>query len=157
MTDKERPKISVYSDGSSGGRSDEPGGYGWVVLREGHPVLAGYGGDPSTTNNLMELEGAIEGLRAVLNAGLHLSGIRVELVSDSQYVLGMAAGKFHPSKNIEKVAEIKELSRQLGVSFRWVRGHSKEPWNERVDSLAKKGKLEIRQKLERARDEQEEN
>ena len=56
--------LSIYADGSSTGKSDNPGGYGYVILRDGKPIATGHGGDPSTTNNRMELQAAISGLAA---------------------------------------------------------------------------------------------
>ncbi len=138
--------ISVYADGSSSGRSDEPGGYGWLILNDGEPLLCGYGGDPSTTNNRMELMGALQGLLAVKHQ-VPVGGRAVELVCDSQYVLGIASGRSTPLKNVDLCVPLRALFRELGAVDRWVRGHSKEPWNERCDRFAKKGKLEAQEEL----------
>lgn len=139
--------ISVYADGSSSGRSAEPGGYGWVVLLDGQPVSAGYGGNISTTNNRMELQGAISGLEHLLASEIHKTAAHIELVSDSQYVLGVASGQYHTAKNIDLADKLKVLCKEIGVSFRWVKGHSKDPWNDRCDSLAKQGKREAQAAL----------
>ena len=132
--------ISVYSDGSSSGGSDKPGGYGWVILRDGVPLYSGCGGDPATTNNVMELTGAIKGLEALLTSGLLELDKTIELVSDSQYVLGIGSGEFSPTKNLELAHRLRGLVSQTGAACRWVRGHDNEPWNCRCDSLARKGK-----------------
>lgn len=132
--------VYLYTDGSSTGRSDDIGGWGWLLVNEEGAVLgAGAGGDPKTTNNQMELEAAIRGLRACLRRNLHKTE-KIELVSDSQYVLGLAQGIYSPSRNLQLAKEIRQLALQTGCSFRWVRGHSGDPWNERCDSLAKHGK-----------------
>jgi ribonuclease HI len=138
--------IAVYSDGSSSGRSSKPGGYGFIIVRKtlGAPdeeLAWGYGGSPRTTNNLMEMQGAIMGLRKVLELGLHKSE-RVELVSDSQYTLGIASGGYSPSSNVEEATALQELAKEVGCGFRWVRGHAGERYNEGCDELAKAGKLE---------------
>lgn len=139
--------VSVYADGSSGGRSQEPGGYGWVVLVNGRPISAGYGGHPCTTNNRMELQAAICGLEH-FQTNILLSGhYDVELVSDSQYVLGVASGYYNSFRNIDLADRLKLLCREIGVSFRWVKGHSNDPWNERCDKLAKQGKKEAQKAL----------
>lgn len=125
--------ISVYSDGSSHARGGLPGGWGFVIVRDGADVLAAGGGnDPSTTNNVMEMTGALRGLLAAQALGL--SG--VELVSDSKYVLGMASGAYSPSTNHDLAAALKKTAREVSASFRWVKGHSGDRWNERVDSIA---------------------
>jgi ribonuclease HI len=135
--------ISVYADGSSNGRSNSPGGFGWVVLKNGVPVYAGYGKSTSTTNNRMEAQGMLEGLRAVEATGLHAGGMElVELVSDSQWVLGCANGSMNATKNLDIIEPLKELTAKLRARTRWVRGHSGDIFNERCDSLANMGKRE---------------
>lgn len=133
--------ISIYADGSSTGRADQPGGWGFVIARDGRPLLCGYGGDPKTTNNRQELMGAIKGLEAALRLDLVDS---IELVSDSQYTLGMASGAYmiHEGRNEDLIFPLRKLMKHLGATTRWVRGHIGDPLNERVDRLAKRGKRE---------------
>lgn len=138
----EKPVFSVYCDGSSTGRADKPGGYGWVILKDGKPVHAGYGGSPKTTNNVMELTAAVKGLEALLASELY-KGEAVEVVSDSQYTLGIADGTYSPQKNVELAQKLKELVEKTKAKTRWVRGHSGQEWQERCDSLAKRGKNEV--------------
>ncbi len=135
--------IEVYADGSSTGRSDREGGWAYVILVDGQPFLTAYGGHPSTTNNLMELEAAIQGLTAVA-AHKSITDLKkpIVLVSDSMYTLGIGNGTMVPAKNLESAYALRELVLSLGVTTRWVKGHSKDPWNERCDSLAKRGKME---------------
>jgi ribonuclease HI len=149
--------ISVFSDGSSGSKGGKPGGWAWVIVRDaGQPqeqvLAAAYGGSVSTTNNIMELTGAIEGMRAL--QAMQASGVVrrdevCELVSDSQYTLGITSGKYTPVKNVE----LAKAALAFGVSVlavdrdglprtRWVRGHQGDTWNERCDSLAARGKRE---------------
>lgn len=155
--------ISIYTDGSSHARGGLPGGWAFVIVRDGFPVVANFGGDPSTTNNRMELTGAIKGLEtldALIREHALLDqppfGQVVELVSDSQYTLGMASGAMSPSmgpdgvrKNGDLVDRIRELADRLLTKgsdgkprTRWVRGHDGDTYNERCDSLAKRGKKE---------------
>lgn len=140
--------ISIYSDGSSGAGGGKPGGYGWIIVKDvGSPEPAeldwGYGGSPSTTNNLMELEGAIRGLEKAMELRLHECGDRLELVSDSQYVLNMATGSWTVNFNHQQVEQLQALYKASGCSrTRWVRGHEGEPFNEGCDELAKRGKIE---------------
>lgn len=135
--------ISIYADGSSRGRIAGEGGYGFVVVRDETEVLAwGYGGSPNTTNNLMEMHGAICGLEAVLELGLEKGSEPRELVSDSKYTLGMASGGYNPTKNFETVSKLLELAKAVGCRFRWVPGHQGNTYNELCDQLAKQGKTE---------------
>lgn len=134
--------ISVFSDGASGARRDCPGGYGWIVVKNNCVLAWGYGGSKCTTNNRMELEGAIQGLRAVME--LQLVGTsKLELVCDSRYVLGIANGTSNPSKNVDLAQQIRDLAISTRVNrFRWVRGHGNDIWNNRCDLLAAFGKKE---------------
>lgn len=140
--------ISIYSDGASSAKGGQPGGWGFVIVRdETHVICAAYGSDPSTTNNIMELTGAIRGMEAALEQirlGMIGRGEPIELVSDSQYVLGLASGRFTPSANLELAKQAKQLLSTLRGKDRWVRGHKGDVWNERCDSLAGKGKQEAK-------------
>ena len=140
--------ISVYADGSSEGTSTGAMGYGWIIVRGNEILDAGNGGGPVGSNNIAELLGAIEGMKALKKLKNILGHFNidvnepVELVSDSQYVLGMATGSFNPLKNVDLAREIKALYEELGASCRWVRGHNGDPFNEKADQLAKHGKYQ---------------
>ncbi|MDT8296711.1 MAG: ribonuclease H, partial [Spirochaetaceae bacterium] len=104
------------------------------------------GGDPSTTNNRMELTAVIEALKLV---SLRYGGnTPVEIHTDSQYVqkgIGQwmngwiakgwktAAGK--PVKNKDLWLTLRELDTGMDVKWYWVKGHSGNRWNERCDEL----------------------
>lgn len=141
--------ISVYCDGSSGAGGGKPGGWAWVIVHNGKPVATDLGGSPSTTNNIMELTGAVEGLKALLefrNRG-DLQADAIELLSDSQYTLGCASGEWNPTKNLDLVNELLALVKFLKPQLRWVRGHTGDTWNERCDSLAHRAKLAEKRKI----------
>jgi len=87
----------------------------------------------------MELEAAIRGLNYVVGHKLHV-GEEVELVSDSQYVLGLASGLSYPKKNVSQAMELRALMKLTAASSRWIPGHSGDPVNEQCDRLAKLGK-----------------
>lgn len=130
--------ISIYSDGSSGGNSLGAIGWGFVIVKDGVTLSSGSGGNKIGTNNISELTASIEGMKAFKE--LELSD-EVELVSDSQYVLGLANGNFKPTKNLELAKEIRGLAVELNVKTRWVKGHSGDEFNEKCDELAKAAKL----------------
>lgn len=138
------PKFSVYCDGSSGGNSTGPIGWGWVVIQDDRHILSsGSGGHISGTNNIAELMAAREGLRSLLQQPAFLEGEppqEVELVSDSQYVLGLANGSYSAVKNVPLARHLNEICQQYAVRTRWVEGHSGDPLNEICDKLAKRGK-----------------
>ncbi|MEM8968197.1 MAG: ribonuclease HI [Bacteroidota bacterium] len=130
--------ITIYTDGSSRGNPGR-GGYGTVMLYKGHrkELTEGY---RLTTNNRMELLAVIVGLEA-----LKKPGMVVEIYSDSQYVVD-AVNKgwvWNWQKKAFKGKKIADLwqrfipaYRKHDVTFRWIKGHSGIPENERCDELA---------------------
>jgi ribonuclease HI len=140
-------RIEVWADGSSNGKSGSAIGWGWVILSVNGAgivkVLAqGKGGLPEGTNNVAELMGAREGLRFLASYATieELKGWDITLVSDSQYVLGLANGSSSPSKNVALAEHLRAICKVYGVKTRWVRGHDGNEFNEMCDRLAKAGK-----------------
>ncbi|AGX87690.1 ribonuclease HI [Candidatus Symbiobacter mobilis] len=139
-------EVEIYTDGACKGN---PGTGGWgVLLQYGDKRKELCGGEVHTTNNRMEMTAVIEALRA-LRKPCH-----VTLYVDSQYVLKgatewMPAWKARnwvtaqntPVKNEDLWHRIDELLREGGhrIEWRWVRGHSNHPGNERADALANQG------------------
>ncbi len=134
--------VEIFSDGACSGNPG-PGGYG-TLLRWGDRVKELSGFDPETTNNRMELLGAIRGLEALKRP------CRVRLTTDSQYVKKGITEWIHNWvkkgwKNSQKkdVANrdlwerLLELTRIHQVEWCWVRGHAGHPENERCDELAR--------------------
>ncbi|MCR5557004.1 MAG: ribonuclease HI [Butyrivibrio sp.] len=141
-------RVEIYSDGSARGNPDGPGGYG-TILRyvdgkgEVHEkeLSAGY---DKTTNNRMELMGAIVGLEA-LNRPCD-----VEMFSDSKYVIsafnegwldnwqkkGWKTAGNKPVKNVELWIRLLEATKPHGIRWNWVKGHAGHSENERCDQLA---------------------
>ena len=129
----------VYTDGACLGNPG-PGGWAWAVPGGDWAC----GPDPDTTNQRMEL-------RAVLEALQELNG-PVEVVSDSTYVVKCFQDRWYegwirrgwrnsnrkPVSNQDLWKPLVELylPRQDEISFRWVKGHSGDEWNEIVDQLA---------------------
>jgi ribonuclease HI len=133
--------ISIYCDGSSTGNSKGPVGWGWLVVdwELGEILTAGSAGGPVGTNNIAELQAAIHGLRAVIDAGLHLTA-NIEVVSDSTYCLGLASGEYQPNTNKDIVSILRKLFLEANATPKWVRGHSGDAFNDKVDELAKAGR-----------------
>lgn len=141
-------KVTVYSDGSSRGNPG-PGGFGTVMhfvdangrlhVKE---LSAGY---RLTTNNRMELMGAIAGLEALKRPCV------VEMWTDSQYVVnalnknwiagwlkrGWVNSQKKPVANPDLWKRlIAAVERHESVSWNWVKGHAGHAENERCDELA---------------------
>ena len=137
--------FSVYADGSSGGGSHAPIGWGWIIVERGLVIAAGNGGAPEGTNNQAELLAAINGLEALYNLdACHCyENPTIELVSDSQYTLGLADGSFSPTLNQDLAEQIRVLCERMKVKCRWVRGHDGHPIQEMCDKMAKHGKAKF--------------
>ena len=133
-------KIELYSDGS-GNTFDSDGGWGYCMVVDGDIKKRASGYIPKATNNVAELTAAIEGLKYVeaYMSAQNITSADVELVSDSQLVLGYASDKWKckaihlgPLK-----AELRQLYDRLSAGTRWVKGHSGDTHNEICDELAK--------------------
>ncbi len=135
-------KIHLYSDGSSLGNPG-PGGWG-TILKYKNSIKELSGGNPNTTNNIMELTGVVEGLKALKEP------CEVEVTSDSKYVVqGINEWLFNweknnwktasksPVKNLELWQEYLEVSKKHKINATWVKGHAGHEENERCDILAK--------------------
>ena len=130
--------LEVWTDGACSGNPG-PGGWAWAT-QDGRQDS---GGDPATTNQRMEIQAALEAVRA-------LDGPLV-VVSDSTYVVNcfrdewwkgwLARGWVNSAKKPVANRDLWEplitAVRDSGeVSFRWVKGHSGDPMNDLVDALA---------------------
>lgn len=138
--------IILFTDGAAKGNPG-PGGWGAiVVMPEGRVVELG-GGSPHTTNNKMELGGAIAALRHVADRAEP-----VVIYTDSTYLIqGITQWVWGWLKRGWKTAQggdvlnrdlWEELSALTGarargsIDWRWVRGHVGTPGNERCDEIA---------------------
>ena len=134
---------TVYTDG--GCRPTNPGPAGWgIIIVDGSTVIQEAGGFIGQgTNQIAELEAAIQGLRRTPE------GATVELVSDSQYMLkgltewrrgwerrGWRNAAGEPVANKDRWQMLFALADKRTVRARWVKGHNGDPFNERADQLA---------------------
>ena len=136
--------VEIFTDGACKGN---PGTGGWgALLRFGEEERELFGGEPNTTNNRMELTAVIEALAALKRR------CEVTVHTDSQYVQKgitewihnwkvrgwKTAGK-DPVKNADLWRRLDALASKHRVHWKWVRGHSGHPENERADMLANRG------------------
>lgn len=136
-------KVTMYTDGSCLGNPG-PGGYGAVLVYgdKRRELSQGYS---DTTNNRMELLAVIRGLETLTRA------CEVELWTDSKYVQqaitkgwlknwqrnGWKTAAKKPVKNQDLWQQLMPQLERHQVDFRWVKGHSGHPENERCDELAR--------------------
>jgi ribonuclease HI len=136
------PLVTMYTDGACSGNPG-PGGYSAILMTGTHrkELSAGY---RKTTNNRMELLGAITGLEALTKP------CTVRLHTDSAYIVnavnkgwarkwqaqGWMRNKKDRAENPDLWERLLSLCEQHDVEFIWVRGHNGNPENERADVLA---------------------
>ena len=134
--------IVIYTDGACTGNPGK-GGYGAVII-DGDRREELSGGYKLTTNNRMEMMGAIAALESLK------SNSKVKLHSDSKYIVdavvkgwakkwqanGWRRNKKEMAKNPDLWQELLDLCKIHDVEFVWVKGHAGIPENERCDRLA---------------------
>jgi ribonuclease HI len=128
----------VYTDGACSGNPG-PGGWAWAL----GPSHYASGFESHTTNQRMEIQAALEAIRALEGP--------LEVVSDSTYVVncfrqkwwqgwhqrGWVNSQRKPVANRDLWEPLIDLVlARKNVSFSWVRGHGGDPMNELVDGLA---------------------
>jgi ribonuclease HI len=144
------PEVEIYTDGACSGNPG-PGGWG-ALLRYGAVEKELSGGEGLTTNNRMELMGAISGLEALKKPA------RVRLYTDSIYVKdgitkwlkgwkakGWLTADKKPVKNKELWQRLEAATHIHKIDWLWVKGHSGHPENDRVDQLARDEIRKIRE------------
>jgi ribonuclease HI len=134
--------VTMYTDGACLGNPG-PGGYGVILLYQGHRRELS-GGYRKTTNNRMEIMAAIVGLEALKER------CEVTLYSDSEYLVnamskgwiqrwranGWKRNKREKVLNPDLWERLLRLCELHEVQFSWVKGHGGTPENVRCDQLA---------------------
>ncbi len=143
------PHITAYTDGACSGNPG-PGGWGALLIaRDGGSVLKQRelsGGERDTTNNRMELLGAINALESLSRPS------EITVITDSAYVKngvttwihgwkrnGWRTSQKKPVKNEDLWRRLDEAQQRHQVSWEWVKGHAGHPENEKADELARAG------------------
>ncbi|WP_120497744.1 ribonuclease HI [Kiloniella sp. EL199] len=145
----QRTPVEIFTDGACSGNPG-PGGWG-ALLRYKDTEKELCGGEAETTNNRMELQGAISALNALKKPSY------IVLTTDSVYVKdgitkwifnwqknGWKTANKKPVKNAELWQDLIAALKPHDVEWRWVKGHAGHPENERADELARKGMAEYK-------------
>ncbi len=144
-------EVTIYTDGACSGNPG-PGGWAAILIYGKHEKELS-GGEEETTNNRMELSGAIAALGALTER------CSVTLYTDSQYIERAVnehwldgwkkrgwRRKDGPVKNLELWQELDKLLHAHEVSVHWVKGHAENEYNNRCDALAVKRRDEFAQR-----------
>ena len=135
-------EVEIHTDGSCLGNPG-PGGWAAVLRHQGRERELS-GGEALTTNNRMELMAAIMALEALTEP------CQITLQTDSQYVRqgitewmanwvrrNWKTAGGDPVKNRDLWERLHAAKQPHKIEWRWVKGHSGDPDNERVDQLAR--------------------
>jgi len=142
MNENQLKEVEIFSDGACSGNPG-PGGWGSIIRFKGTEKTLS-GGEADTTNNRMELMGAIVALETLKE------NCRVTAFTDSQYIANAflkgwleswqkngwkTAGK-KPVKNQDLWQRLLIQTTRHSIEWKWVKGHAGHPENERCDELA---------------------
>lgn len=142
MNNSNSKPVLIFSDGACSGNPG-PGGWGAILRYKGHEKEIS-GGEKDTTNNRMELLAVISALECLKEP------CSVEVCTDSQYIAnafakgwletwqknGWKTSAKKPVKNRELWERLLVQAGRHDISWKWVKGHSGHPENERCDELA---------------------
>jgi len=136
--------IKVFTDGACSGN---PGIGGWgvvILINDSDPIFL-KGGEIQTTNNRMELTATIKALKYFKEHQL------ITLITDSKYVKdgikswianwkknGWRTTSKKPVKNKELWVELDSQIAKHNITWKWVKGHAGDRYNEKADFLARR-------------------
>ena len=133
--------VHIFTDGSCKGNPG-PGGWG-AIMKYGDHVKELNGYSSKTTNNIMEITAVIEALKSLTRP------CAIILTTDSNYVKdgitqwihnwkkkGWKTANKKPVKNKESWLQLDVEVQRHRIEWKWVKGHSGHPENERADELA---------------------
>jgi ribonuclease HI len=136
--------VVIYTDGACRGNPG-PGGWGALLSWNGQQKEL-CGGESPTTNNRMELTGAIRALESLREP------CAVTLHTDSTYVMqglttwlpgwkrrGWKTADNKPVKNQDLWQQLDAACQRHTIDWRWVKGHAGDAGNEAADALANRG------------------
>lgn len=139
-------KAKIYTDGSCLGNPG-PGGWASIILFEDGREIDLRGGEENTTNNRMELMGVISAFRE-LDPPWE-APCEITVYTDSQYIAKAFNDHWLESwkangwkrssgelKNVELWQELDELVSKHSCTFKWVKGHNGDKYNEKCDAMA---------------------
>lgn len=139
-------RIDVFTDGGCSGNPG-PGGWAYVLIKNGEMLTYASGSSAQTTNNIMELSAVIN----ALESSILMEFNEINLYTDSQYVKngittwifswkknGWKTASKDPVKNRELWEKLDILNGRIKVNWCWVKGHAGIKYNEMCDSLVRK-------------------
>jgi ribonuclease HI len=152
--------LQVFTDGSClGNRGADPGGFAYLIEKDGKQVILESSNCAATTNNRMELSGVIAALRKLIE--MECMNETILITTDSTYVKdgierwihgwkrnGWTKSNGECVKNQDLWMQLDDLKSQfIALSFSWVKAHKGDLQNAIVDEEARKAAHSINQIL----------
>jgi len=132
---KETQKFIAFSDGSCDNLNPQrPGGAAYIIFDSNNQeVKRASKGFVGTSNNRMELLA----IMSIVNSLPQDSSVRI--YSDSQYSINVLTGRWTATENLDQIRRYWDIcnTKNIQVSFEWVKGHDGNVWNEICDKMAR--------------------
>ena len=135
-------KLEIYTDGACLGNPG-PGGWAAIIIENNQEKIFS-GRNDMTTNNRMELLAVIKALESINHY------FEIIIHTDSKYVIdgitswiktwkanGWKSANKQPVKNIDLWKKLDINAKKHNIKWVWVKGHSGNTYNEKVDEIAK--------------------
>lgn len=130
-------KYIIYADGAYTPTTNQ-GGIGFIILKEDKKIFEYSKMFKNTTNNRMEQIACIVALESIVEPS------EIEVITDSMYIVGTYTQNWKRKKNVDLWERFdKAISKHIKVTFRWVKGHERDKYNNECDKLAFEASKEI--------------
>ena len=150
----------IYTDGSQkgNGRENMFGGWGFIISYDGNIIHQGSGAEQGATNQRMELQAVIEGIRNAQAYTKNRPSATYEIYSDSAYIINCYNDKWYVNwekngwrnskkedvRNADQWAQIIPYFKNKRYTFHKVKGHTDNELNNKVDRLAQEAAEHLR-------------
>ena len=126
--------MNIYTDGACK-TSDKTGGWAFVVIKDEEKVYSEFNSEDDTTNNRMEIMACIKALEYCLENNIK----EIIINSDSMYVIGTMTLNWKRKKNTDLWQQMDSTIGGLNITWKHVKGHNGNKYNELCDTLAVHG------------------
>ena len=135
--------MNIYTDGYCLKNPNGPGGWGVLILdKECEWEISG--NNPSTTNNIMELQAVIEAIKFVTEKLLIIHSDSTYVIKGiTEWIENWIKRDWKKVKNSELWKELYLLVQDKDIEWKWVKAHANNKYNNRVDEIARNCAKEI--------------
>jgi len=139
--------ITLYVDGACKGNPGLGGWGAYIITEQGEHKL--FGGEPTTTNNRMELTAAIEGIRFCPPDASLIIWTDSNYVKQgiTEWIHGWKKKNWKDVKNPDLWQALDAICQGRQIEWNWIKGHAGHAGNEMADTLANQGAAQIAAEL----------